>query len=545
MSSENFQTVYEAFVATTEKSPDNAFLCVPKTEGRDYYPEGVEFTYAQSLAEIDKFREVYKSAGFGHGHRVAILMGQRPEFFFHYLALNSLGVGTIPINPEYRHDETLYQMEDSDADLAIAIASRVDDLEAVSRERKRPLPVINVEDFPSSLPSPGSAPKSGAPNRKSEASVLYTSGTTGRPKGCMLENDYFITAGQLYITKGGRLNVEYGKDRLFNPLPVFHMNGQALAPTAMILSGNCLILPDRFHPTSWWDEIKQTGATMIHYLGAVPPMLMNQPSNGDEKQPQIKFGLGAGIDPQLHIDFEARFGFPLVEVWGMTETGRIFADCIEPRKIDTRAFGSANEDEMEALIMGEDGVTPCGVDEPGELLVRCRGDNPKKGFFQEYINKPDATDEAWEGGWFHTGDIVRRDAEGMMYFVDRKKNIIRRSGENIAAAEIEACMNGHDYVAASAVIAAPDEVREEEVMACLVLMEGVEKSEKVAHELMEHALEKLAYYKTPGWFLFLDDLPMTGSQKIQKSRIFEPGEDPRESVGIIDTRSMKKRRKAS
>src|SRR5439155_1303925 len=150
-------TVDEAFMATAEAAPDNAFLVVPPAPGRADHPDGVELTYAQVRAEILRFRELDAAAGYGHGHRVALLLENRPEFFFHYLALNGLGCSIVPVNPDYRHDEMLYQMDHSDADLVISIASRVADLEAVARGRTRPLPVVNAEAVPTKLPKPGPA----------------------------------------------------------------------------------------------------------------------------------------------------------------------------------------------------------------------------------------------------------------------------------------------------------------------------------------------------------------------------------------------------
>ena len=533
-------TIFDAFLATAEAAPDHAFLCAPPSPGRAYHPAGVEYTYAEVRAEALALREGYAAAGYGHGHRVGLLFENRPEFFFHYLALNALGVGIVPINPDYRHDELLYQMDHSEAELAVSIPARVAALEAVARKRAKPLPVIDAEALPASLPGASPTPRAGAPGLDSECSLLYTSGTTGRPKGCILTNFYYLNAGAWYRDLGGRLAIEHGRERFMNPLPLFHMNSQAVTATCAILTSNCLVLPERFSPRRWWPEVAAARATIIHYLGVMPPLLLNQEPVPEERRHAVKFGLGAGVEPQLHDAFEKRFGFPLVEVWGMTETGRILADRFEPREIHTRAFGRPHGG-LEARVVDErDEELP--ADREGELLVRWSGtEGARHGFFAGYLKNAEATEEAWRDGWFHTGDVVRRDASGMLYFVDRKKNIIRRSGENIAAAEVEACLQAHEAVAQVAVLAAPDEIREEEVMACVVPMAGATADARLAAELADWCLGRLAYFKAPGWILFVERLPTTGTQKVQKAQIFPRGEDPRQRPGAIDLRARKKR----
>src|SRR5207249_4510001 len=157
-------TVYETFVATAETAPDHAFLAVPPATGRAYHPDGVELTYARTRAEVARMRELYAAAGYGHGHRVALLLENRPEFFF-----------------------------------------------------------------------------------------------------------YYLNAGAWYRDLGGRVGFERGRDRILNPLPLFHMNCQAVTATCVILTANCLILPERFSPTRWWRDVVATRATVIHYLGVMPP----------------------------------------------------------------------------------------------------------------------------------------------------------------------------------------------------------------------------------------------------------------------------------
>jgi acyl-CoA synthetase (AMP-forming)/AMP-acid ligase II len=534
-------TVFAAFMATADAASDHPFLSVPPASGRAYCPEGVEFTYGQARAEIMALHQAYGSAGYGHGHRVALLLENRPEFFFHYLALNGLGCGVVPINPDYRHDEMLYQMDHSEADLVISIEERILDLDAVSRERSKPLPVMEHGAAGRGLPKPPPAPRSGSPDAGTECSLLYTSGTTGRPKGCVLTNFYFLNAGAWYRDLGGRAAIEYGRERILNPLPLFHMNNQALTATCVILTANCLVLPERFSPARWWADVVGSRATIVHYLGVVPPLLLNQRSCPEERAHRVKFGLGAGVEPELHGPFEQRFGFPLIEVWGMTETGRILADNHEPRQIHTRAFGRPSSQLQARVVDDQDREVSRGSE--GELVVRWGGpEGPRHGFFGGYLKNPGATEEAWRGDWFHTGDVVRAMPDGMLVFVDRKKNIIRRSGENVAAAEVEAALQAHEAVAQVAVIAVPDELREEEVMACVVLMAGAKAGAPLAEDLQDWCLDRLAYFKAPGWFLFVDALPTTGTQKVQKTRIFPRDEDPRRRPNVLDLRDRKRRR---
>jgi crotonobetaine/carnitine-CoA ligase len=533
-------SVYAAFKRTATSHPQRSFLCVPIRAGREYAPDGLELSYGAAAAIVDGLAAKYAAAGYGCGHRVGLLLEMRPDFFFHYLALNAVGCGVVPVNPDYRHDEMLYQMQHSEADLVVSVPGRVEDLKAVARDRReKPLPVLDCTALPEVFPVPQAKAARAAIGHDTECTLLYTSGTTGRPKGCVLSNFYCLSAGAWYRDLGGVLTIRHGEDRFYNPLPLFHMNHGAVTATCAMLTANCLVLTERFSPNRWWQEVTQTGATIIHYLGVVPPLLLNQPVTPEEKRHRVRFGLGAGVEPQLHKTFEDRFGFPLAEVWGMTETGRIFSDCHEPRQIDSRAFGRPLPG-FEAMVAGSDGREARRGHE-GELLVRHSAADPRRGFFSGYLKNEKATEEAWAGGWFHTGDVVRQSDDGMLYFVDRMKNIIRRSGENIAAAEIEACLQAHDAVAQVAVLAVPDEIREEEVMACIVLMAGHATTPEKAEALFAWCYDRLAYFKAPGWLLFVDSLPTTGTQKVQKTQIFRPGEDPRQRPGIYDFRARKKR----
>lgn len=327
------------------------------------------------------------------------------------------------------------------------------------------------------------------------------------------------------------------------PLPLNHVNAMAFSTMVVLVGGGCLVQLDRFHPRSWLQSARESGATIVHYLGVMPAMLLSAPDAPGDREHAIRWGFGAGVDRKNHAPFEARFGFPLVEAWAMTETGA--AACImanrEPRHVGTSCFGR-QEDFVEVRLVDDEGAD-VPADVPGELLVRSSGSDPRRFFFRGYLKDEAATNEAWAGGWFHTGDVVRRDAEGHMYFVDRKKNVIRRSGENISAVEVESVLNQHPAVKVSAVAATPDAVRGDEVMACIVLDPEAKAApdEQVAQSIVKHALAQLAYYKAPGYVAFVDALPLTASQKIQRGELRQLAQSLPGQPGCFDTRAMKKR----
>jgi crotonobetaine/carnitine-CoA ligase len=228
---------------------------------------------------------------------------------------------------------------------------------------------------------------------------------------------------------------------------------------------------------------------------------------------------------------EDRFGFPFVEFYGMAEVGVCAADSIPPRRIDTTSVGRPLAGTEFKLVDADDNEVPVG--EPGQLCVRRSGPDPRKGLCRGYLDNPEATNQVWRNGWFYTGDILRRDEDGRYYFVDRIKHMIRRSGQNMAAAEIEAVLQGHPAVFEVAVVPVPDEIRQEEPLACVVLASGFEGNMETAASIFELASKELAYFKAPGWIVFMDSLP--GWSLVPKD------ENPASIPGIIDMRKLKVR----
>ncbi|WP_088138466.1 AMP-binding protein [Achromobacter xylosoxidans] len=536
-------TVYQAFRDTAARYGAQPFLCILPETARAYGITAGELSYAQAAESIEALRAAYARAGYGHGHRAGLLLENRPAFFLHWFALNALGVSVVPINPDLRAAELEYLTGHSEIALAVALPERHADLRAAASRAGRELRVMGPDDSPPAAPF--AAPLAGSePDVLTECALLYTSGTTGRPKGCILPNRYFLHAGGWYARIGGLCELRPGLERMLTPLPLVHMNAMAYSAMAMVLTGGCLIPLDRFHPKTWWDSVRDSGATVLHYLGVMPAILMKAEPSARDKQPAIRFGFGAGVDRKLHQPFEERFGFPLLEAWAMTETGAgaVIIANQEPRHIGSSCFGR-EEDDVLVRIVADSGVE-AAAGEPGELLVRHAGEDPRYGFFAGYLKDEDATSQAWEDGWFHTGDIVRRDADGALRFVDRKKNVIRRSGENISAVEVESVLLQHPLVKAVAVAAVPDAVRGDEVLACVVPeslpAEGAAMAE-AARSIVQWSLEQLAYYKAPGYVAFVDSLPLTTTNKIQRGEMKALAPTLPGTARCVDTGHMKKR----
>ena len=540
-------TVFRAFTHSATLHGDKAFLEIIPATARRYGIEPVVLSYAEALRQVEHAIESYRATGLSSGQRVALLLENRPEFFIHWLALNALGVSAVPLNPDWREAELEYVLGHSEASLAVVLADRKSDLVSAARRLARPLAVAAPAEIRSMGRLIAVQPAAGAqPGGHTECALLYTSGTTGEPKGCILPNEYFLWAGTWYAELGGLCQLEPGKDRLLTPLPMYHMNAMACSTMAMLLTGGCVVPLDRFHPEEWWHNVRESKATIVHYLGVMPAMLMSLKAVASDGEHAVRFGFGAGVSASDHAAFEQRFGFPLIEAWAMTETGcgaAIIANR-EPRKIGTTCFGRA-PDRVEYRIVDAEG-RDAGVDQPGELWVRSAGPDPHFGFFAGYLKNDAATAEAWREGYFHTGDVVALDADGLFHFVDRKKNVIRRSGENIAAVEVESVLKQHPDIAAVAVAGVADSVRGEEVMACVVRRQGAAGSNDadLARSLASFCLERLAYYKAPGFVGFCERLPLTATAKIQRAELKLLAESMHKAGRYVDTRDLKRRNTA-
>jgi acyl-CoA synthetase (AMP-forming)/AMP-acid ligase II len=532
--------VYRVLEASARRWPGRSLLNVLPDVAGIYGIEAGEISFSEALQRVDAWADRLQVAGYGPGMRVALLLENRPEFFLIWLALNRIGASVVPVNPDLRAAELEYLIGHAEPALIVAIPARLEELQAAADAAGVAVKAATPEQ---ALPHPreGAVVARLAEGAEREAAVLYTSGTTGNPKGCVLSNAYFLEIGRWYAGLGGIVSLTTDGERMITPLPIFHMNAMAYSFMAMLTVGGCLTALDRFHPSTWWRDVAASGATCLHYLGVMPSMLMGAEASPQDRSHHVRFGFGAGVDPKLQAAFEERFGFPLMEAWAMTETGAgaVISAHEDDRLIGQSALGRV-PDWLQVRLVDEAGQdVPEGA--PGELLVRRRGDQPRLGFFSEYYKNPEATEEAWEGGWFHTGDIVRRGEGGNMFFVDRRKNVIRRSGENIAAVEVESILMRHPQISAAGVAAVPDPIRGDEVFACLTVDDP---SPETARAITEWALGQMAYYKAPGFIAFVDQLPLTATQKIQRKALKELALQLRDDPATVSLTHLKKRQVA-
>lgn len=534
-------TVFSTLEAAAARWPERPFLNVLEETAGIYGIEAREWTYAEAMDEVVRLKTAYEAAGYMAGGRVMLLMENRPAFFLHWFALNALGLSVVPVNPDLQSAELEYMAGHAEPVLAIAIPSRIADLAKASAASDVNFPVIAPDDTPPAMTSELAKrvvpPADDALSR--EAAMLYTSGTTGKPKGCVLSNLYFLAAGRWYAEAGGICALDQKGERMITPLPIFHMNAMAYSLMAMIAVGGCLTALDRFHPRTWWQSVRTSKATCLHYLGVMPSMLMKAEPSAADREHGVRFGFGAGIDPKLHEPFEKRFGIPLVEAWAMTETGAgaVTTTARETGPLGPRCIGRPSPG-TDWRVVADDG-SDVAPGTPGELLVRAAGDDPRAGFFSGYLDDAEATEAAWAGGWFHTGDVVTHDGAGLLNFFDRKKNVIRRSGENIAVLEVEGVLAALPEVAAVAVAPVPDDIRGEEVFALVVTRPDTSANGAAAEAIVRAAAERLSYHKLPGWIAFVEAIPVTATQKLRRGEIREEARRLLAAGAAVDLRPLK------
>ncbi|WP_439383851.1 ATP-dependent acyl-CoA ligase [Amycolatopsis lexingtonensis] len=461
-----------------------------------------EFTFAEVDRESSRIAAALAERGIGPGDRVAVMLRNVPAFPLTWLALAKIGAQLVPVNTNYQEFDGAHVLRHSGAKLVVAAAEFTDLLGRIGLTE-----VVTPDELRTDAAPPDFTPVPELP-----VNIQYTSGTTGAPKGCVLPNRYWTT---LAISLATDFPAVGEADVLLTAQPFHYIDPQWNVALGLA-GGATLVVLDRFHPSTFWAKVREHGVTWFYCLGLMPTLLLRQEPSAADRDHRVRAICASAIPRELHAELEARWGVPWYEAFGMTETGGDIRMTVadHDETVGTGCIGRPSRDR-EVMIAGDDGK-PLPRGETGQLLIRGIG------LMHGYHNDPEATAKAFENGWFHTGDLARLDDAGRVHYVGRTKDMIRRSGENVSADEVERALLLHPAVKLAAVVAVPDELRGEEIKA-YVVCDG-ERPEPA--ELAGFCSGKLAYFKVPRFWAFADALPMTPSERVAKGELRKVA-DPR------------------
>lgn len=444
-----------------------------------------------------------RAAGIGVGDRVALMCGNRSEFLQVFLGVAWLGAITVPINTAARGPQLRHVLSDCGARLLIAEAEFEPRLDLIDLD----IEVIWVID--GNMPPLGDDTLPPADIQpETTIAVLYTSGTTGPSKGVCCPHAQYFWWGAI---TGDLLGVVAG-DVLVTTLPLFHTNALNAFFQALLHEASLVVEP-RFSATSFWTALVEHGATVTFVLGAMVPILLSRPPSPHDRAHRARIALAPGVPGHLHAPFTERFGIGLVDGFGSTETNFVIGTTLDRQM---PGWMGPVYPGFVARVLDETGDEVAdGVS--GELALRA---DETLAFATGYLGLPEKTQEAWRGGWFHTGDRVIRREDGYFRFVDRLKDSIRRRGENVSSFEVEQVLLSHPAVATAAAFPVRSELAEDDIMVAIVLRPG---ERLVPEALMAFCEPRMAYFAVPRYMAFVDALPITENGKVQKFKLREQG----------------------
>jgi len=498
-------TLASAFAGRAQVSAAKPFLLV----------EGKTLCWDAFGAAIDCAARLLVARGIRHGDRIGIVAGNSEVHVLLLFACARIGAIMVPVNPEYGVTETRYVL--AHAGVAAVLCSRATMqtvLEACAVIQPSPWLALvdggqgDLPDFKEmmngvaavELPPPAAADDTFV--------IIYTSGTTGFPKGVMHSQRNFILAGERHVM---RVHLQ-PDDRVLCVLPMFHVNALFNVLASTLAAGASMIIAPRFSASAFWRLAADTGATQVNVMAAVSTILARRPRSEYVPDHRLRVVNGSGFTEETLAVFKNEFNVPtIIEGLGMTEIPGAFSNPFEgPHKLAAMGRPGLHPDPArqwtQARILDDDGRD---VDDglPGELAVKIPT------LMQGYYRDPVQTAASFRDGWFMTGDLVRRDKDGYFHFVARKKDIIRRRGENIAGAELDRVIGEMPGVAEVAAIAVPADVGEEEVLVAVVREAG---ATVIAPDIREWCAARLAAHKVPRYVVFVDELPHTPTHKIAK-----------------------------
>ena len=496
------------------RTPDRAFLLSE--------PDGRQFTYAEFSAAVNRTATMLAAQGITKGDVVSLLMPNSAEYIIGYFACWQLGVVAGPVNSLLKEHEIEFVMNNSEAKAILVHPEFQERVEEIRPQLSHLQSIITFDDEEKAcagyarLRRAGSWLHSDEENKRTpeacvpgdDAIIIYTSGTTGKPKGCLLTHGNVI-ANARQISEWLSFTEN---DRLLTIMPLFHMNAVSVTTLSALYAGSSTVISPRFSASKFWNIISDYQITSFGSVATMLSILLNTYPDGVPeglKTDQLRFAMcgSAPVPAEVMKKFEETFNCPVIEGYGLSES--TCRSTFNPPN-DQRRAGSCGLPIGNEMKVVDDDDNEVAEGELGEIVLR--GENILKGYFKN----TEATERAFRGGWFHTGDIGYRDKDGFFFIVDRKSDMIIRGGENIYPREIDEVLYQHPAVAAAATIGVPDPLYGEEVAAFVVLKEGIEVTEE---DLIAHCKAELADYKCPKSIRIVQDIPKGPTGKLLKREL--------------------------
>jgi crotonobetaine/carnitine-CoA ligase len=482
-----------------------------------YAFEDREVSFVEACEIAGRGAATLRAAGVQQGDRVAIICGNRPEFFEAFLGAAWLGAVAVPLNVATKGAQLQHMLTNSGARVLVTESVYLDRLTALepgalgldSALVIDPEPDMQASVVPAKpwilevLPHPAAEVLPSDP-----IAILYTSGTTGVSKGVLCPHaQYFWWA----FHNAEILELREG-DVLLTALPMFHTNALSTFFQAL-LTGSTVFVEKRFSASGFLRSLERSRATVTYLLGAMVPILLSTPASESDTSHRLRTILAPGVPSDAAEEFARRFGTTLIDGFASTESNFVIGSPAGERRSGT--MGRVRPGFAARVVDEFDNEASPGS--PGELVLRA--DEPFS-FSTGYFGMPEKTVDAWRNLWLHTGDRVVRDADGYFRFLDRIKDVIRRRGENISSYEVEQAIIRHPAVQNAAVFPVKSELAEDEVMVAVVVKEGASLT---AAELLDHCQPLISYFSIPRFVDFVTALPMTENGKVKKFQLRETG----------------------
>ncbi len=514
-SSTRTDTVTAVLARAVDESPDQVFL--------DFSSD--IYTYAQVWDRSLERAGALAALGLSRGDTLVCMLDNNLDAVITWFAANFLGAVWVPVNTALKGEYLRHQVSDAGAAIAITESDYAQRIVEISGQLPELSHLVVRGDAPATPASPAmsirslrditpaSAPREPVPVAPSDLSMLiYTSGTTGPSKGCMISHNYICNVAA---------NTAAMRDpsfTLWTPLPLFHLNAAGTSVLATAVNRTTLSIAQRFSLSGFWSEIKRSGAQQVSILGTMITLIAAMPDTPEmaECHGQIKHAGGAPWTPELIETWKRRFGVQKAgnSVFGLTEASFVTSN---PTGLAAPlgASGRRNDDFDVRIVDDNDNELPDG--HAGEIIVRPRKPHV---MFEGYWRRPEASMAVLRNLWFHTGDIGRFDEDGWFWFVDRKKDYLRRRGENISSYELESTFRKHPDVADVAVHAVPSALTEDDIKVTAVLTEDAQVTEE---QLCRWSLDRLPYFAVPRYIEFRSTLPRNATGKVLKVQLRDEG----------------------